>query len=276
MTPRRIKATILIKESSFAGRAALPLHGGKPLAWANFSAVAISPAGWTPPLAATSAPRPATFTGPAAAPAEASAPAPRDGAQLSGAPSSSWKTRSGVLRETTGEQVRIELPNGFSIEHSQGGPLALDGSGRQYPVQIRKDDAGDIAEYRFQTPQGSVRLDAADLTLTMKNPADTVTQSVDAAGRHVIQCQSCYRDPSGKMSDLVQSVSVEPDGHIRNLSRREGVEVSQTRLSFRNPLGLKLNFDLPLPVAQIPPAAAPPPPAKPVASTPFAPLFMES
>ena len=181
------------------------------------------------------------------------------------------------MRETQGDQVRIELPNGFAIQHGgEGAAQALDGAGRQYPVQVRKDDAGGIAEYRFQTPQGSVRLDAADLTLTMKNPADTVTQSVDAAGRHVIQCQSCYRDPSGKMSDLVQSVSVEPDGHIRNLSRREGVEVSQTRLSFRNPLGLKLNFDLPLPVAQIQPPAAPPPPPPAAPPSSFAPLFMES
>jgi len=189
-----------------------------------------------------------------------------------------------VLRETSGDHVRIQLPTGYSLEHAGEGPVrAQDTAGRSYPVQTRRDDRGGLLEYRFQTPQGSVRLDAEDLTLTLKNPADTVTQTVDAAGRHVIQCQSCYRDPSGKMSDLVQSVSVEPDGLVRNLSRREGVEVSQTRLSFRNPLGLKLNFDLPLAVSQsvqgdwtaAPKPAAAPPPAAPSPS-PFGPLFMES
>lgn len=248
----------------------------------EFFRVAISPTGWTPPLAATSAPRPFLTAGPAAEPAAA---APADGAELSAPPSQApswWKTRSGVLRETTGDEVRISLPNGFTLQHgAEGGVRAQDSQGNGYAVQVQRDERGTIEEYRFQTPQGSVRLEAQDLTLTLKNPADTVTQTVDAAGRHVIQCQSCYRDPSGKMSDLVQSVSVEPDGHVRNLSRREGVEMSQNRLSFRNPLGLKLNFDLPLPVSQTvqgdwaaaPPKPPPPPPAQ---STPFAPLFMES
>jgi hypothetical protein len=241
--------------------------------------MAISPTGWT----AAATPVFSAAARPMAAISEPAQVGPRDALDHSpepARPDSFRKTRSGVLRERHGEAVRIGLPNGYAIQHEGQGPArAEDAQGRSYPVQVERDQQGQPTEYRFQTPQGSVRLDADDLTLILKNPADTVTQTLECTGRHVVQCQSCFRDGSGRMTDLVQSVSIEPDGLVRNLSRREGVEVSASRLSFRNPLGCKLAFDLPVPVTQCLHGewvAAPPAPAAVAAPRPgLGPLLME-
>ena len=170
-----------------------------------------------------------------------------DGSKQLGAPNGSTKDI-----DAEGNTKSLNLPNGMRVERDDDGSfLAFDPKTGDYgEVQTKDAPMGKI--FRFEDSEGNLyEVGDKSLSFSVKNPSETLTQTVHTDGSMDISTKTLSRDPvKGQFTQDTSHVHIGADGEtVGRTSGQENLAVNNQGISFTTrgdvDMGIKLPYTPP-------------------------------
>jgi hypothetical protein len=199
--------------------------------------------------APTEAPIADTFVAPAP-PSLASQASTIPGTQFAQSPTGGTLTAdNGLALRQDGGNYQLKLPGGDQIVwDGKNQPVGVGADGA-FKVESHLDQAGLSTGYSYQAKDGTeVFINRDDMSVVYRNQKDGVTQHLDSEGGQFIVAKNNYKGSSGDAT-MEQQIYIDPKGQVHNLKGDpDGLLVSKTQVSFKNPTNWQVAARLPRPL----------------------------
>lgn len=167
--------------------------------------------------------------------------------------SKQFTARNGVSKDvdSQGNMTSLNLPNGARIERDDDGSLlAFDPKTGDYGEVTASDAPAGGQVFSFEDSDGNkFNVSSDDLSFSVQNPSETLTQTVHTNGSMDIETKTLSRDPdTGKFSQDQTHVYIGPKGNVYDVhSNYENLAINNQGLSFTSRGDLNIGIKLPYP-----------------------------